>query len=914
MPKVFIALFLFLLPAAAQKFEMWPGAQYDPAIPTMEKVLGYGPGERIAPHADIMRYMEALAAAAPNRMKIFEYGKTWERRKLIYAVIGSEANLRKMADIKASMQKLADPRKTSASDAQRLAGSLPIVIGLSYGVHGNEISSPDAALFTAYHLLASRNDKLVEQSLANVLVLIDPIQNPDGRDRFVHNFEINEGLEPDPAPEAAERVEPWPGGRSNHYFFDMNRDWFAITQPETRGRIHYMLEWLPVIQVDLHEMGSNSSYFFSPGSPPYNPHLTKEQKDLMYLFGQNNAKWFDRNGWNYFTREVFDEFYPGYGASWPWYYGGFGMTYENASVRGLVVRRADETLYTYRESVKKHFVGSISTCETATVNRQKLIEGFYRYQVTAIEEGQKEPVKEYIFPRRGDVSAVDKLAHLLAEHGIEVRKTTAPFRSGGKEYPAGTYVVSAAQPRKRFIRTLLDAQSPMEPDFLKEQERRRRRKLPDEIYDVTGWSLPQLYNVDCIPAAEASQAAFDLVKGAPPAGKAPVKAEVAYLVPWGTQAAGRFLAAALREDLRILSVNKSFTQSGRKYPSGTLIIVVRQNKETIHDVVSRLAVSSGAEVVATNTSWVEDGINFGSNNATPLHKVAIAMLWDQPTSSFSAGATRFVIERQYGYPVTVIKAQSLNFADLSRYHVLLLPDSGFGPGYATALAPSLDRIKAWVRGGGILVALGPGAVNFLASPQAGLLSVQAEGLAREPATPAQGQGQGTGPGQRGPGAPAAGAPSATPAGPTPGKIIAKAEDLEKAIQADQELPDAVAGVMVRAKVDPEYWITAGLPDTLHVLINGRSIFTPIKRDHGVNAITYAGPDELVAGGYLWEENRKQLAYKPFVIVENEGRGEVVAFTADPNFRAYMDGLNVALLNAIFRAPVVQGRGGEELEK
>ena len=910
MPKALFALFLFLLPAAAQKSEMWPGAQYDPAIPTMEKVLGYSPGERIAPHADIVRYMEALAASAPARMKVFEYGRTWERRKLIYAVIGSEANLRKIADIKASMQKLADPRKTSAAEAQKLIAGLPIVIGLSYGVHGNEISSPDAALYTAYHLLASRNDKLAEQTLANVVVLIDPIQNPDGRDRFVHNFEINEGLEPDAAPEAAERAEPWPGGRSNHYFFDMNRDWFAVTQPETRGRIHYMLEWLPVIQVDLHEMGTNSTYFFSPGSPPYNPNLTKEQKDLMYLFGQNNGKWFDRNGWNYFTREVFDEFYPGYGASWPWYYGGFGMTYENASVRGLVVRRADETTYTFRESVKKHFVGSISTCETAAANRQKLLDGFYRYQVTAIEEGQKEPAKEYILPRRGDVSAVDKLAHLLAEHGIEVKHTTAAFRSGGKEYPAGTFVVTAAQPRKRFIRALLEAQNPMEPDFLKEQERRRKRKLPDQIYDVTGWSLPQLYNVECITAAEPVQAGFELVKGAVPAGKAPAKAEVAYLVPWGTQAAGRFLAAALRDDLRVLSVNKSFTQAGRKYPSGTLVIVVRQNKDTVHDTVAKLAVSSGAEVVATNTSWVEDGINFGSNNTTPLRKPAIAMLWDQPTSSSAAGAARFVMERQYGYPVTVIKAQSLLMADLNRYHVLLLPDSGFGPGYATALGPALDRVKAWVRAGGIIVALGPGAVSFLASPQAGLLAVQAEGLARETPAPAPGQGQ------RPAAAPSAAAPlaPAAPPGPAPGKILAKVEDLEKAVQADQELPDAVAGVLVRAKVDPEYWISAGLPDTLYVLVNGRSIFTPVKRDRGVNAISYAGPDELVAGGYLWEENRKQLAYKPFVVVQNEVRGTVVGFTSDPNFRAYMDGLNVVLLNAVFRAPTVQARGGQEREE
>jgi hypothetical protein len=885
---------------------MAPGAQFDPAIPTMEKVLGYGPGDRIAPHADLMKYMEALAAAAPSRMKLFEYAKSWERRKLVYAVIGSEANIRRIAEIKASMQRLQDPRKTPAAEAQKISANLPAVISLIYGVHGNEISSPDAALMTAYFLLASRNDKMVDQILANVVVLIDPTQNPDGRDRFVTNFEESAGLVPDPAPESAERAEPWPGGRSNHYLFDMNRDWFAATQPETQGRIKYLLEWLPLIQVDLHEMGTNSTYFFAPGSAPYNPNLTKEQKSLMYLFGQNNAKWFDKNGWPYFTREVFDEFYPGYGASWPWYYGGMGMTYENASVRGMIARRSDETLYTFRESVKKHFVASIATCETAAASRQKLIDGFYQYQVTAVEEGQKEAIKEYILPRRGDASAVDKLARLLMDHGIEVRQASAAFKSGGKEYPAGSYVVIAAQPRKRFIRALLEVNNPMDPDFLKEQERRRKRKLPDEIYDVTGWSLPLLYNVECAASADAAGASFEVVKGSGiPAGKVSGKAEVAYLVPWGTQAAGRFLAAALRADVKMLSTNKAFTQGKTKYPAGTLIVMVKQNAETVHDTVAKLATATGAEVTATNTSWVEDGINFGSNNTQAVRKPGILMLWDQPTSSASAGATRFVLERQYGYPVTVVRPQALAGAELNRYHVMILPDSGFGAGYNAALGGSVDRIKTWVRAGGVIIGIG-GAVNFLASQQVGLLAVQQEAIVREgapaPATP----------GQRPTGAAApAATPAQPPSGPAPGKLFAKQEDYEKAIQADQELPDAVAGVLARAKVDPELWINAGLPETLNVLVNGRSIYTPVKRDKGLNAVIYAGADELVASGYLWEENRKQLAYKPVVVVQSEGRGTVVGFTADPNFRAYMDGLNVLFLNSVFRAPGAQARGGEE---
>ncbi|HZO54649.1 MAG TPA: M14 family zinc carboxypeptidase, partial [Bryobacteraceae bacterium] len=310
------------------KFEFWPGSSYDPAIPTIEKVLGYKPGERISSHANLMRYFDALAAAAPNRMKVFEYAKSWEGRKLVYAAIGSEASIRRLPEIQAAMKKLSDPRTTNEAEARRLMQSLPAVVWLGYGVHGNEISSPDAALLTAYHLIAGRKDATADAILANTVVLIDPTQNPDGRDRFVHHFEQSEGLEPQSLPVALEHVEPWLNGRTNHYHFDLNRDWLSITQPETRGRIRTLLEWFPLVFVDLHEMGADSTYYFAPEAVPYNPHLTKDQKSSLEWFGKNNAKWFDQFGFSYFTREVYDAFYPGYGASWPAYYGGIAMTYE----------------------------------------------------------------------------------------------------------------------------------------------------------------------------------------------------------------------------------------------------------------------------------------------------------------------------------------------------------------------------------------------------------------------------------------------------------------------------------------------------------------------------------------------------------------------------------------------------------
>ncbi len=899
----YFTLLVFLLPLSAQPREdFWPGAKYDPSIPTFQKVLGHNPGERITPYAGLTKYAEALANAAPNRVRLMEFGQSWEGRKLIYLAIGSETNLRRIKEIQAGMKKLSDPRVTTPAEAKQLTASLPAIVWLAAGVHGDEISSPDAALLAAYHLLAARGDKMVSDILANVVVLVLPSQNPDGRDRFVHHYEQSYGIEPDANPSSLEHSQPYPGGRTNHYAFDMNRDWFALTQPEIRGQVKALQEWYPCVYVDLHEMGSDSTYFFAPEAVPFNPHLAKEQKDALMLFGKNNAKWFDQFGFNYFTREVFDAFYPGYGASWPSYYGAVAMTYEQASSRGLLRRRTDDTSLIFRDTIRQHFVASIATFETAAKNREQLLASFYSYRQSAIEEGRKEIVKEYVLVRQGDTSTVDKLALLLAEQGIDVKRAKDSFKSGGKDVPAGSYVIPLAQPAKRLIRTLLDTDVPMAADFLKEQERRRKKKLADEIYDVTGWSLPLMYNVEMLAAKDTFTGGFEVVKAgsALPGKVIGSKASVAYLVPWGSAAAGRFLTGALRQGLKVLTSDKAFAQGDRKYPTGTLILRVKENPANVAETVSKLAESSGAEVIGTDTGWVEDGVNFGSRYVFSVRRPVIALAWDRPVSSASAGHARFVLERQFNYPVTAVRTQILATADLTRFHVIILPD-GSAEGYASALGPNGGRrLKEWVAAGGTLISIGA-ANAYLSDPRVGVLAISQENSFRDPAaataTPAKKP-------DTAPTAPSAGAGATATTAPAEtrvaGKLFTKEEDLRKAIQADTELPDAVSGVLLRAKVDPEPWVTAGVTANVNALVEGRAIYTPIKLDKGVNAVVFAGPDEILASGYLWEENRKQLAYKPLVVVQREGRGSIVGFTSDPNFRAYLDGMNVLFLNAVFR--------------
>jgi Zinc carboxypeptidase len=893
-----VVVLLAALPGTAQpRFETWPGISYDPRIPAMRQVLGYETGERVTRHSAILKYLEALEAAAPTRMKIFDYGRTWEGRRLVYAAVGSEATIRNLSEIRAAAGRLADPRKASSAEAKRIMAALPAVVWLSYGVHGNEISSPDAALLTAYHLLAARGDRMVDDILAHVLILIDPVQNPDGRDRFVNYFEGARGLEPDPNPIAAEHQEPWPGGRPNHYLFDLNRDWIALTQPEIRDQVKVLREWFPLVAVDLHEMSGESTYFFSPESDPYNPNLTRDQKETLQLFGKNNARWFDHFGFDYFTRENYDAFYPGYGASWPSYYGAIAMTYEQASAHGLVVRRSDDTLLAFRDTVRHHFVASLSTLEAAAANREKLLGDFYRYAVTAIEEGRTEPVKEYILPRSRDASATDKLAGILVQHGIEVRRAAASFRSGGREYPAGTYVVPMAQPAKRLIRTLLDPSTPMDPHFVAAEEARRRQGQRSEIYDVTAWSLPLMFNVEAVAGATVSQGDFsdagqELVQ--PGALRGP-HASVAYLAPWGSEAAGRLLAAALREDLKVYLADRPFAQNGVKFPAGSLIFKVAGNPPDLGERLARLARTSGADISATDSGWVEDGVNFGSRHVVPLRKPAIAIAWDSPVSSGSAGAARFVLERQYGYPVTPVRTAMLASSAFARsFQVLILPEGG---DYAEELGEDgIARLKAWVESGGTVVALGS-AINFLSDSRVGLLELKQEKALRESeekeTTPPEKSGKHA-------------------EGMVAGTRIASESDLERFTRAGADLPDNAPGALLRARVRPDHWLTVGVPETLNLMVEGRAIYSPVKADRGVNAVYFDAPGQLVVSGHLWSENQQQIAYKPAVVAASAGRGVVVAFTQDPNFRAMLDGANVLFLNAVFRGPAhARGSGTEE---
>lgn len=872
-------------------FEFWPGASYDPAVPTLQSVIGHANGTQITRPEDAVRYMTALARAFPDRVKLYEYARSWEGRPLVYAAIGAPDKIAKLKSLQDGMHALSDPRTTSDEAARALIQSLPASVWLAYGVHGNEISSTDAALMTAYHLLAAQNDSVVEKILDNTVVFLDPVQNPDGRARFLHHFEGTRGLATSGSPIAAERNEPWPGGRTNHYLFDMNRDWFALTQPETVGRIEALRDWHPLIFVDAHEMGTDSTYYFTPEAVPYNPNLAPNQRDKLYLIGRNNAKWFDKNGFDYFTREVYDAFFPGYGASWPAYYGALAMTYEQSSARGLKAQRRNGTTYDFRDTVHRHFVASISTAEAAADNRGELLTDYWTYQKTAIDEGTSGDVQSYIFPATDDTAGAYRLAGLLTRQGVEVYSAEKSFSACGKTYGAGAQVISLAQPAKRLVRTLLDPAVPIDEDFVAEQERRRAKGLDDEIYDVTAWSLAQMYNLtmDACAATVATQAGFTRHDGAPvkPGTLTGPADAVAYLLPWGERPAINFIADALAEGLIAKSSDKAFSIGAQAYPAGTVIFSSDDNPDDLRQRLERLARKSGASVTALASTWVDDGPNFGSGNVVRLNAPRIAMAWSQPTSAYQAGNTRFVIERQLGFPVTPVHTDDLSSGALDQFDVLILPGqwASNAISYGTFLGDKTGRVAQWVRDGGTLIAM-TGALRWVADPQTDLLSIRLEKAATiDDANPASSTGDSLF---------------------VDGSVLTTPDEASAAVQPAGGRPDATAGVLARAHTDGDHWLGAGVSETLITLLAGGDIWTPLTLDQGVNVVRFAGPDTLIAGGYIWAETKAQNAYKPVVVAERRGAGHVIGFTQDPAFRAQMDGLNVLLANALLRGPAHSG--------
>ena len=848
----------------------------DATIPTVKQVLGYDWTEQITSHGAMERYLRALVKAAPDRARLVSYGASYEGRKLYYLVVTSPENMKRLEEIRAANLKLADPRGTTPAEAGDAIATSPALVWIAASVHGNELSSTEAMLLTAYHLLADQRPetrKLLEQ----LVVLIDPLQNPDGRERFINVYRESKGAFTDSNPLSKEHTERWPGGRFNHYLFDMNRDWFLQSQQETQGKVRAYLHWQPQIYVDAHEMGRNSSYFFVPPMDPLNPFMLPKQHDWLWKLGRQQADWFDRFGFSYTTREIFDAFFPGYGSEWPTLQGGLGILWEQASTRGLVVDREDDTQLHYHDAVLHHYVSSLATLELAADQRVELLSSFYDARSRGVQLGEEGSVRQFFLLPGPDPHRAAKLAKVLQSNGIAVYLVSKDLRTEATDVfgektaerviPRGAYQIPVAQPAGRLLRALLDGRVDMDEDYVKRQLERKGDHLPDEIYDVTAWSLPLAFGVACL-ATEQSLPLGARWDGTPRGGKGTfAAAKVAYLVR-PTDGAIQALSGWLQAGLRVHVTDKEFALDQRKFPRGTLIVKTHENEASLHDTMQQSAARYALQIVPTDTGFVDDGAHFGGPHVNWVRPPRIVLAMDQPTS-YSVGHTWYLFDQVLHYPTTRVSCRNLPRLDLHKFNVLILPDGDYSavPQFNGKFA---ERLSQWVRDGGTLV-LVEGAAVWASSEKIGILPLQ---RVSKPAPDSQ----------------AKKSPDKSPA--------PDAEDE----RSSKQWPDGVPGAFLQADVFQQHWLTFGCAKTMSLFYHGNIFFEPLKPEEGRSLVEFAPEDRVLVSGFCWPETKQLIAGKTFLGYVSRGDGHIVAFAADPNYRAMYPNLQRLFVNACLFGP------------
>jgi hypothetical protein len=862
------------------------------APPSPQDVLGHALGERFTDHGQVVRYFDALAEASPL-VSVERYGETGEGRPLLQALIAGADHSARLDDVLARNAELTDPA-TSAARAAEIAADNPAIVYLSYGIHGNESSSSEAAMWTAWDL--ARGAEGLEGVLADVVVIIDPALNPDGRDRYVQWYRQARGAVPNPRPEAREHWEPWPGGRYNHYLFDLNRDWAWATQPETRARLATWARWNPQVHVDFHEMSFTSSYFFFPAADPINPAYPEHTREWGGRFGDGNAAAFDARGWTYYTAEAFDLFYPGYGDSWPSLVGAIGMTYEQAghARAGLAIERPDGVLLTLRDRAQHHRVAGHATVRTAAAGRRELLSGFAAFHREIADGGQ------VLLVPGEEPGPADELVALLREQGVEVERSARGFDAGAtphegfaprRAFPAGTYRVRTRQARGRLAATLLEAETELNATY---------------PYDVSAWSLPYAFGVEAHTVRAAPEADWAAVDAAPRlmggasagawngvgstlarpafagesrafaatdhAGQdAPPAASgtIGYLVTPGI-AAWRGVARLLAAGGRAAVLDEPFDGAGRGWPAGAFWIPAYANA----DLPTRLA-DAGLDAIAVpvRSGSTPSGNDLGTEEAYPLALPRVALLAGEGASPTSLGAHWFFLERTLGLPFDQLPLDALDAGTLASYDVVIGPDlSASG---RRALSDAEDALGPWLRAGGTLVAVAGGA-----EAAADLAGVALEGEEEEEGDDEEGD---------------------------------EEEEVERALQGREarELErweQSVPGTIFQLALDPAHPLAfgagvpaaaGGRPDRLFVLHTGETAFVP---DEAFESAAYF-PDELrETSGVISPENLEALQQRAWLVSSGVGAGKVILFADDPLFRHFWFAAWQPYANAVLLGP------------
>lgn len=824
------------------------------AIPTPEQFLGYPMGSQFTSHDRILSYFDELARRS-NLITVQKFGETWEGRPLVLATITSARNRAALEQLRSQVVSLSNADQIDEARASEIARSSPAVVWLGFGIHGNESSSSEAAMQVAAALL---NDPAAAEILDRCIVLIDPLQNPDGRERYVQWFKRTRGAAANANPESFEHNEPWPGGRFNHYMIDMNRDWAWTSQRETRARVAMYRMWNPQVFVDFHEMSAQSTYFFPPDAKPINANLPRDVEKWLEVFGRQNAAAFTSRGWPFFVAETFDLFYPGYGDSWPSLHGSVGMTYEVAGGgrAGSSILREDTTMLTLADRVARHFTTAMTTLRTAADHREQLLHYSYDAMRQQADSGK---MTFLLLPGSPNFA---HLLQMLDRQSIRMNILTAPATvrasridsdiAENHSFPAGTVVISTRQPLGGLAQTLLEKSAAFMKGFLEEQRAKTEADESDNFYDLTAWSLPLAMNVEGWSTSAAI--AGELRPYTAPETAPFHAASYGYLVDAMDHGiyrlAGRLLSAGVNYNISEDPVDVG----GRMFGRGSLIVLKGSNKAGVDVSLEAAARESGATLIPLESGW-NGGTAFGSERIRYIRDPKIALVGGAGTNATSFGMLWFTLDVDTPIPHTVLSLDSLKSVDLSHYRVLVLPD---GDAYADRLGKKgVTRLQEWVRAGGTVVAV-KGASAFLRDKDVELSKVKLW----EPPKP-------------------------------------KGDD-PKPVTDERYNDFRIPGSAFRTSMNERSFLTFGVPRSPAVLIEGASALLPVS--HRIdNIVSIDGRNPLIAG-VAWPESIERLKGSSYLVSEPYGRGSVITFADEPHYRLFWRATLPMFLNAVLDAP------------
>ena len=913
------------------RFSFYDRGPYRPNVPRPDSILGYPLGTFNTQFALQERTLLAIADAARDRVRVEEIGSTNERRTMRIYLISSPENIQRLDAIRADLDRIADPRGATPAELDAVAARVPAVVWINESVHGNESPGFETAMATLYHFAASEEPATVA-ALRNTLIILNPSTNPDGHERFTvwyNSISVNS-----PEPASLEKDEPWSiQGRFNHYRFDMNRDVMTSTQREVQALVRSQVKWHPMVAIDQH--GQVSTYFFPPTAPALNPNLGADFVRWMEIYGKANAAAFDRHGWMYYSRDVFDFYGPFYWDSWPSLSGAIGMTYETdgGGWKGHVWRREDGTLVTLRDGVAKHFTTALATVFTTAERRAERVRDYLAFRQRAIADGRTDRVKRVVLLPGGDPARAAELVTALLRSGIEVRRTTAPFTSArahayandavsNRRFESGAYVVDLAQPQGKMAKAFLEAAPPLDTAFARAQIERYQRNVRRgvnasregyEFYDVTAWSLPVTFGVEAYWTEDAPSVAGELLT-VPPNDQLPLApgttlrrvggellavdvsggivtgrpAQSAYLFAPTRNGASRLAFHLLHERYRVAVTTTPVEAGGRSWPRGTYVVRVARNDTTIHARLDALARESGVEVVGVNTAATESQqFGIGSENVVALTTPKVALVGDDGISQTGYGAIWWTLERRYGIPFTPISLGVLSGGDVSAYNVIIVPDASAGALNGRLGKAGADRVREWVSAGGTLITMG-GATGWAARDDVNLTSARA--VARDTAAK-----------------PAPATDSATAASRARERAPDRTQsDLLAATSptASTDDPAGLPGSHFDAVLDRTHWLTNGYEQPrLTVMLDG-SRFLKLSKE-GTNVAVFPSTGALHRAGFVFPDNTERLLRgTALLIAEPTGAGHVVLFNNEPMFRAWWRALDRIVLNAIVLGPAM----------